>query len=862
MTSSLTAHTGVFAAMPLPATLIDATGTIVDVNDAFINLAQRYNVTLRREDRIGRPLWEFSGEHDPQLGRQAILDFLADGDPEHWRRVEHDDRGRQGLHDMQLLALRDAEGRICGAMIVRQEVTESVEQARKLEESLQLLATFRTVGHLVLASLNLDVILETIAREIVEAGIFRSLTLSLVDEEAHSVEVVRSFVREVDSDGKTVPGSAMRAPGNIIGLRYDLDDPNIMAEVARTGELIITTGDDPRYDSRVPDAESGERACYFIPVKRGARVVAILSTGSLPQMRDDIERRIEAMGPVLDQIAIAIEHARLFRETQQREHEARVGLTVQEVRTEILQMQTEEDWSRVVRLLRLKLRAFIDYSACGINLVAGGVMHSFSSGHGVSDEVKDRELPQPVAEALRTGEPCYRRTPEQMRDRGDAPALLQAGIQSVVDIPFQTGTLAMNSTKAEAFDDSDIEVLRRFASVVAEGHRRLVDLQTLATRERQLQQAQKMEAIGQLTAGIAHNFNNMLQAITGNLDLARMEAPPEIRRLISNALETGYRAAQMVQQLMVFSRQTPMRPQSESLDALAILRDVEIICRRTFDRRISIGIEADAELPAVQGIHMQLEQVLLNFCINSRDALEPDLTTKPEIHLEGRSITLPADRVPEDAAPGNYVMLRVRDNGPGMDEDTRKRIFEPFFTTKDVNKGTGLGLSTALGIVQDHGGWIECDSSPGSGACFDLYLPAAGSVEGQPLDAIEMPDDQGTETILVIDDEEMVRHTAVLMLQRRGFRTLTAADGEAGLEIFRQHQEEIDLVLLDHSMPRKSGRETLQELRQMSAQLRIIIITGFPTRIEDFSGADDLVQKPFSLDGLIGHVRATLDRTT
>ncbi|MDA0337865.1 MAG: PAS domain-containing protein, partial [bacterium] len=383
---------GVFAAMPIAATIIDADGTIIDVNDAFIKLARRFDISLRREDRVGRPLWEFAGENDPQLGRQAILDFLAGGDPEQWRRVEHDGRGRQGLHDMQLLALRDAEGQVIGALIVRQEVTEAVEQARQLEQSLQLLATFRTIGHLVLASLDLEVILETIAREIVKAGIFRSVTLSLVDEESHSVEVVRSFVHELSSEGEVVAGSALRASANVVGLRYDLDDPNIMAEVARTGELIVTTGDDPRFDTRVKIATERERVCYFIPVKRGPRVVAVLSTGSLPEMRATVEQRIQAMGPVLDQVAVAIEHARLYRETQRREHEARIGLAVQEVRTEILQMQREEDWSRVVRSLRLKLRAFLDYSACGINLVTGGRMHSFSSGHGVSDEVRDREL--------------------------------------------------------------------------------------------------------------------------------------------------------------------------------------------------------------------------------------------------------------------------------------------------------------------------------------------------------------------------------------------------------------------------------------------------------------------------------------
>jgi CheY-like chemotaxis protein len=258
---------------------------------------------------------------------------------------------------------------------------------------------------------------------------------------------------------------------------------------------------------------------------------------------------------------------------------------------------------------------------------------------------------------------------------------------------------------------------------------------------------------------------------------------------------------------------------------------------------------------------MKLEQVLLNICINSRDAIEPDLISNPVIRLEASCITLHADGVPQDAVAGAYVRLRVHDNGPGMDEDTRIRIFEPFFTTKDVDKGTGLGLSTALGIVQEHGGWIECDSTPGSGACFDLHLPAAGPVERETGERCRKDPRSGDRDNSVIDNEEMVRHTAIQMLERRGFHTLTAADGEAGLEIFSQQREVIDLVLLDHSMPRLSGLETLRALRQMAAELPIIIITGFPTSLEDFEGANDLVLKPFSLDGLVGHVRAALDGT-
>ena len=272
--------------------------------------------------------------------------------------------------------------------------------------------------------------------------------------------------------------------------------------------------------------------------------------------------------------------------------------------------------------MRLELRSFVDYSACGINLISSEGVHSFSVGHGVPDQVSRQELPEPIAEALRSGEPCHRRTPEQMRSSGDSPTMVAAGIQSVVNVPFRTGTLAMNSTQPETFSDDDIAVLCQFAAVIGEGHRRLEDLQALSAKERQLQQAQNMEAIGQLTAGVAHNFNNMLQAITGNLDLAQMEATAPVRELIGNALETSYRAAQMVQQLMVYSRQNPLPARFEVVDPALVIGDVEAVCRRTFNRRISFEVGIEPNLPSVFANSIQLKQMLLNLCINSRDAME------------------------------------------------------------------------------------------------------------------------------------------------------------------------------------------------------------------------------------------------
>jgi signal transduction histidine kinase len=389
------------------------------------------------------------------------------------------------------------------------------------------------------------------SREIVRAGVFRSLMVALVDHDTRLVEVRRSVVCEVDVDGRPIPGSTISSFDGEVGRRISLDEDDPSARVARGGEMEVTEGEEP-------DRHGGTRgrAAYFIPIKKEDHVLAVMATASPTDQRDEILGRIEIMRPLLNQVAIAIEHARLYRETQRSEHETRVRLAVQRVRADILQMERDSDWSRVLKVLRRELRTLVQYHGCGINLVhpEGRVM-SYSAGRGMRGRFDDPELPLPLREALTTGEPVYRRNTEEMMRGGDRRNLVEAGIQCVVDVPFATGTLAMNSLEPEAFDDEDIDILTQFAAVMSEGHRRLEDLRTLSAKERQLQQAQKMEAVGQLTAGIAHNFNNMLQAITGNLDLALTDAEGDVKRLVTNAVETSDRAAEMVQQLMVYSRQ-------------------------------------------------------------------------------------------------------------------------------------------------------------------------------------------------------------------------------------------------------------------------------------------------------------------
>jgi CheY-like chemotaxis protein len=247
----------------------------------------------------------------------------------------------------------------------------------------------------------------------------------------------------------------------------------------------------------------------------------------------------------------------------------------------------------------------------------------------------------------------------------------------------------------------------------------------------------------------------------------------------------------------------------------------------------------------------------MNLLLNARDALaevereQPQITTRASlVHRAG----------PEAGAARDYVCVEVEDNGSGMDEQIRSRIFEPFFTTKEVGKGTGLGLAMVYGILQGHGSWIECHSEPGQGSTFAFYLPL--SVELAPLAAPGGAADsplRGRETLLVIDDEQLVRRSTVQALSDLGYQVFEAADGLQGLELFRQHGEQIGLVLLDLSMPGLSGREVLRQLRAHNPQLKVIVFTGYTTGPEEFAGVAQVLGKPLSLQQLAAAVRQSLD---
>jgi PAS domain S-box-containing protein len=382
--------------------------------------------------------------------------------------------------------------------------------------------------------------------------------------------------------------------------------------------------------------------------------------------------------------------------------------------------------------------------------------------------------------------------------------------------------------------------------------------------EAQLVQAQKMEAIGRLAGGVAHDFNNILTAILGYSDVLLAQAGEghpwhddleEIRK-------AGERAAGLTRQLLAFSRKQVLAP--EVLDLGAVVANVEKILRRVIGEDIELATGSEPELAPVRADPGQIEQVLLNLAVNARDAMP-----------RGGRLTIEARNVVVDEAyarthvplvPGRYVMLEVTDTGIGMDKETRSHIYEPFFTTKERGKGTGLGLSMVYGIVKQSGGFIWVDSEPGQGATFQIHFPPSESGAEVPIHVSAKPamsGQRGGETIFVVEDEDSVRNLARGVLQANGYVVQDFENGEKALSKLAQTRGPVHLLLTDVVMPNLSGPDLAARVAQMRPDTRILYMSGYTDR--SFSGQGQrpldapLIQKPFTPETLARRVRDALD---
>lgn len=382
------------------------------------------------------------------------------------------------------------------------------------------------------------------------------------------------------------------------------------------------------------------------------------------------------------------------------------------------------------------------------------------------------------------------------------------------------------------------------------------------SQERRLEekflQAQKMESLGLLAGGLAHDMNNIMQVIVYSTEalLFKFFQPEPIRHHLLAIAKASEKAISMNRQLLAVARKQPFKIIPLSIDQL--LNDLIKVLGRLLGEKIRIISDVADGLPPIKGDRGQLEQVIMNLAVNARDAM-----------IEGGVLTIKAEAKELDEAyakyhpeskPGKYVLLSISDTGIGMNAETKKNLFEPFFTTKESGKGTGLGLSVVYGVVKQHGGSITVYSEPGKGTIFNIFLPATGQDVKIEKGMTPAKIYKGSETILLVEDEEQVREIEFQLLNSLGYKVLVAEDGPEAEEIFSANHQAIELLVSDMVLPSSSGPELYKKLKETKPHLKALIVSGYSDASFSLPDKSDFLQKPFSLSALSQKVRFAIDR--
>lgn len=411
----------------------------------------------------------------------------------------------------------------------------------------------------------------------------------------------------------------------------------------------------------------------------------------------------------------------------------------------------------------------------------------------------------------------------------------------------------------ETFTGGDREFIRLVAQWIGTEMTRHAAEEALRQSEEQLVQAQKLESVGRLAGGIAHDFNNMLTAINGYSDLIleKMEDADPLKHNVGEIRKAGERSAALTQQLLAFSRKQILKPEIVNINKA--VSDVSMLLRRLIGEDVVLATELAPNVDDIEVDPGQFSQIIVNLAVNARDAMP-----------RGGTLTISTANSPSDNGGDNgrgqrdYVRLSVRDTGVGMDEETRRQLFEPFFTTKDVGKGTGLGLATVYGFIKQSGGFITVDSEVEKGTTFSIFLPASRRF----TDLTENGDKKrrssvGAETILLVEDEDIVRKLGYDVLTASGYKVIEAVSGGEALEICAGDAQHIDLLLTDVVMPQMNGRELWERLSAQRPEMKVLFTSGYTDDMVVRSGIrneeTNFLQKPFAIDTLIDKVREVLD---
>jgi PAS domain S-box-containing protein len=591
-----------------------------------------------------------------------------------------------------------------------------------------------------------------------------------------------------------------------------LNDPTLLAWAIRQKEAVYVPQADK--DPRCQRLSGVERCAYAVPLQTRKRVLGILEVAA--DQPDGIRSTTRKLvDQIASQAALALERSELYK--QLRVSEERFRSIFEQVNFGVAVIGLEGTISAVNS-------AFAQLLGCTCEELQGKHFIEIVHPHDVA-------AMNELAQALRTGK----------------------RVQTNVERRFlcNSGESVWCATNMSVIHDAaglPLHFLGMFQDI---------DERKKAEEERnrlqqQLFQAQKMEALGTLAGGIAHDFNNLLSVMLGFASLARqrLSSNDPLQDSMGMIEESAERAAELTRQLLGFAR--PERQQVKPVCANDILERIRRMVARTFDRNIAVAIHHHRKALWVNAEPTYLEQALLNMCINARDAM-PDGGT---LVLEVDAVTLEAERpeLPAVCASGGYVRISVQDTGAGIAPEALSRVFEPFFTTKEPGRGTGLGLAMVYGFVKNHDGFVKVESELGQGARFTIFLPLIPAPAPQAGLGVRMRLQLGQGTVLVVDDEPLVRAFATEGLKGLGYQVLAAENGKQALEIYEQRQQEITCVLLDLIMPELSGLETFRRIRAKDPLARVVFASGYSTG-EILRDAPDarsaaFIGKPYTLEGL------------
>ncbi|MGH3034101.1 MAG: PAS domain S-box protein, partial [Gaiellaceae bacterium] len=765
------------------------------------------------EEALGRPISILAPSDRPDEPAELLAEIRNGERTSHHETVRTRKDGTKVDVSLTTSPIHDASGEITGASAIARDITERKRAEEALQQKTALLELLQDIAETANGSSTVEEALQAcLDRVCAHTGWPVGHVYLPAEDTEDLVPTSIWHLGDADAfDAFRVVSEAIRfVPG--VGLP---------GRVLASGKPLWLT--DVSKDQNFPRArwaeEAGLRAGFAFPVLTGTEVAAVLEFFWTEAVEPDLQL-LAVVGHIGTQLGRVVERARAEAALRQSaEHHRSIIETANDAFVAMDRHGAITDWNRRAE-------------------------HTFGWS-------RDEVIGLPLAQTIIT--PEYR---DALKE--GIAHFLATGEATVLEKPLELTALHRDGR------EFPIE-LKIWPVLAGRGYRFNAFVRDVTERrslEEQLRQSQKMEAVGTLAGGVAHDFNNLLTAIGGysELLLAELESDDVSRKRVEEIKRAAERAASLTSQLLAFSRKQIVQP--TALDLNAVVADTEKMLRRLIGEHIELVTSPAEELGHVRADRGQLEQVIVNLAVNARDAMPGG----GRLTIATASVDLDEVSARQHGVDlGTYVELAVTDTGCGMDDKVQAHVFEPFFTTKEQGKGTGLGLATVYGIIQGSGGYITVESTPGGGTTFALYLP----VTQEPTELGPAPSENGSprgaETVLLVEDEDVVRDLVCEILRLQGYAVLPARGGEEALEICGRHEGSIQVLLTDLVMPDMSGRDLAERVSSLRPDAKVIYMSGYTNDAIVHHGVRDaevaFLQKPFTSDELAHKLREVLEGT-